>query len=156
MSDLILHDDGSKIVLVGQAPSRATDGFPPFSGMSGRRLEEVSGLAPGKLPERFALFNVLERWPGPAAKGDKFPIHRARKAAKRLLFALEGRRVVAIGRAVAKVLGVPPVVPDMVWSPHDKLAAIAVLPHPSGVNLWWNDPGNKAAAAAFMRSLCAG
>lgn len=29
----------------------------------------------------------------------------------------------------------------------------AYVPHPSGRNLWWNDPANRAAAASFFRRL---
>lgn len=80
-SHLIWSDNGSKIVLVGQAPSRDTDGSAPFSGRSGRRLELLAGIEPGELPSKFALANVLQRWPGSAVgKGDLFPAAEARKA----------------------------------------------------------------------------
>jgi hypothetical protein len=31
----------------------------------------------------------------------------------------------------------------------------AVVPHPSGVNRWWNDPANVARASAFLRGVFA-
>jgi uracil-DNA glycosylase len=152
-ANLIWSDDGFKIVLVGQAPSRDTDGRAPFSGKSGQRLERLAGLGSGELQARFALANVLQRWPGSAGKGDLFPMADARRAAPRLLRALAGRRVVAVGCAVAKALGVASALPDLTWRKFALLDAIAVVPHPSGVNRWWNEPGNRDAAAAFLRSL---
>lgn len=154
--DLIWHDDGAKIVLVGQAPSRDTEGAAPFSGRSGRTLERLAGLEPGELPQRFALANVLQRWPGSAgAKGDKFPPAEARKAAASLLEALSGRQVLAVGRATATVLGLPSCRPPMLWFDHEPLAGLSMLPHPSGVNLWWNERRNRENAQTFLRALCA-
>lgn len=32
----------------------------------------------------------------------------------------------------------------------ETVAHLYVLPHPSGVNRWWNDPANLEAARAFL------
>lgn len=139
----------SRPLLVGQAPSRDTDGGLPFSGRSGRRLAALAGFPHADLGARFELANVLDRWPGKAARGDRFPAREARAAAARL--PLAGRRVVFVGAGVAAAFGARPPAP-LAWFDHAG-ARCALLPHPSGVNRWWNDPAHAAAAAAFLRDL---
>lgn len=73
---------------------------------------------------------------------------RARRSAERLCRALSGRRVVFLGKAVAAAFGVR--ANSLRWVEHRGMT-VAVLPHPSGVNTWWNNPDNRAAASAFMR-----
>jgi hypothetical protein len=56
-----------------------------------------------------------------------------------------------LGTNVAKACGVYPV--DMlVWN-NMTAPYISVVPHPSGVNSWYNDAKNKSAASAFLVSL---
>ena len=158
MPNVVWCDDGRKVVLVGQAPSRGGDTLRPFFGKSGGRLERLAGIPRGLLGDHFALANILQRWRGSAgSKGDMFPIVMASRAAEELLRQLDGRRVVVLGRAAARAMGVPGVAPAMTWRNHVPLEEIAVMPHPSGVSLWWNDPANILAAAAFLGALkCAG
>jgi uracil-DNA glycosylase len=149
-------------VLVGEAPSRDTEGLPPFSGRSGARLAELLGEDPA---EAFALENLLRRWPGPAGsgKGSAFPLGPARKGARRLLRAYRGRRFILAGWRVASAFGVRPCghwPRELEWCgdwAHSLdgsgagAGSFAVLPHPSGVNLWWNDPANVERARRFLR-----
>jgi hypothetical protein len=46
---------------------------------------------------------------------------------------------------------VPDYLQEFVWPD----ARWAVLPHPSGISHWWNDPANVEAAARFLRDLVA-
>jgi uracil-DNA glycosylase len=147
-----------KVVLVGEAPGRATDPARPLSGRTGAALERLAGLPPGSLPEAFELVNVLDRWPGRSGcgphPGDGFPLGEARKAARRLLRTLVGRRVILLGGRVCRALGVSPE-PILAWREVIGIGgaiAVAVVPHPSGVNHWWNDPANRSEAAEFMAS----
>lgn len=147
-------------VLVGEAPSRDTEGRPPFSGRSGRRLAELLGE---DLDEAFLLENLLQRWPGPASsgKGSAFPLGPARKSARRLVREYRGRRFVLVGWRVAAAFGVPVhVARPLRWygdwahsldGSGAGAGSFAVLPHPSGVNLWWNDPANVERARRFLR-----
>jgi uracil-DNA glycosylase len=150
-------------ILVGEAPSRDTEGLPPFSGRSGACLEELLGRP---LRERFVVVNVLGRWPGRqgSEKGSAFPRLEAARGALRLAeeYAASSRRWVFCGwrvrDAFAAALGVH-------WTSqrylrwewlrdHDGMFGVetyAVLPHPSGVNLWWNDPANVERARRFLR-----
>lgn len=158
-------DAPAKIVLVGQAPSRETDGEVPFSGRSGRRIAELIGIRHAELGDRFALANVFDSWPGPSphGKGDAFPMAEARLAAERMQRRLVDRRLVFFGASVAKAFGHDPreILLRFSAAPgyQERLAggaAVAYVPHPSGVNAWWNDPANEAQARRFLRSLTGG
>lgn len=37
--------------------------------------------------------------------------------------------------------------------PEGEIMAVAFLPHPSGLNRWWNDEQNRLDAESFMRSV---
>jgi hypothetical protein len=38
-----------------------------------------------------------------------------------------------------------------VWGEHEDGFDVAVIPHPSGVNHWWNDPANRRRFAEFAK-----
>lgn len=148
---------------MGQAPSRAS-GPVAFDGRSGRRVAELCG-AP-ELP--FRAVNLVERWPGPSrgGKGDAFPMDQARRGALRVarLIARERpARVLLAGRRVAEAFGWRGA-PLLAWAEAEVLVggrpvaevAAAVIPHPSGVSRWWNDPANEGAARAFLADLAEG
>lgn len=166
---MIWHDEPGKVVLLGQAPSRDTDGGEPFSGRSGRRIAELMGIEHHELGKRFALANVFDRWPGPSGrgKGDAFPVKRARTLACAMRQGLRGRRVVAFGSQVARILihddrGEEWILPfgDCDWpqlmNDEKPELLLALVPHPSGVNRWWNERDNVARAQRFLRSLVVG
>lgn len=143
-----------RVVLLGQAPSRGTEGAAPFSGQSGRRLAELAGLEHRDFGSVFELRNVINWWPGSAGKkGDRFPMAVARERALTLQDELVGRRVVFVGLGVSRAFSVP----DgelMVWRRERHLGFdFAVMHHPSGINTWWNDPDNRDAAATFLGRL---
>lgn len=156
--------------LVGEAPSSSTDGEPPFSGRSGRRLAELIGIRFEDLPCFFELHNLFDRYPGSNGKGSDFPLDLARDRARELApklvpHALPYRRVILAGHRVAQAFGLGTPDPTgndlMTWvSSVPRLTApelaerdfiYAVVPHPSGVNQWWNEPGNVQRAARFLR-----
>lgn len=137
----------SRPLLLGESPSRDSDPLTPFSGRSGDRLRALLGR---ELEDVFDVRNLLPAWAGPAGKGSLWPRIEARHAALALLPEIEGRRVVMCGRRVASAFGVRPDVPFLTWLPLDRYA---VIPHPSGVVRWWNEPGNVEAAAGFLRAL---
>jgi hypothetical protein len=140
--------------MIGQAPGR-TPG-PVLGGRAGRRLAELAGI--DDLSEFFELRNLLDRFPGKAGKGDAFPIVEARAAALRLMPELNERRVILLGRNVASAFPHESVrtAPYLFWiRTGDEWSTTTwlVLPHPSGVNLWWNDPRHVADASALLRRL---
>lgn len=134
-----------KVVVVGIAPAPSSKpGDPPLasSTASGRRLEELVGRP---VEHAFARANVLLR-AGDSPRGDE-----ARTRASVLKHVLAGRKVVALGHVVSGLLG----------SSHKRYfewhragdLQIAVIPHPSGLNRWWNAPANVRTAKLFLRSL---
>ena len=150
-----------KILLVGQAPSRnrrpALDASIP--GSASCRLLAMLGITRDEYMERFARVNLLDYWPGALAtgKGDKFPIGEAKKAAKRILAQYEYPwKILCVGHRVGEcflpkmrvkyydwmicVSNFPPAVRD-----------IAIIPHTSGLNRYWNEPGNIKLAENFLR-----
>lgn len=139
-----------KPLIVGEAPARTTVGAPPFAGRTGARLAELAGI--DRLRDGFDVVNLLDRWPGPSgAKGSLFPLARAREAAVLLAPRLRRRHVVLAGRRVAAAFWLARL-PYLAWETVGG-ADVAVLPHPSGVCRWWNEPENVAAASAFLRGL---
>ena len=141
----------TRVWLVGQAPSRTSDPARPFDGPTGRRLADLLGLPARALGHVFELANVLGAWPGAARdKGDRFPAREARAAAEELLARVPpGARVVAVGSGVAAAIGLD--TSPLAWTACRGREA-ALLPHPSGMNLWWNERANREAAGAFLRA----
>jgi uracil-DNA glycosylase len=152
--------------LVGQAPSRESDPTRPFSGRSGARLAALAGVEHDRLAEAFRLRNVIDWYPGPGRggeKGDAFPMRVARPAAIALARTFEiGASVILVGLNVARAFRVGSEKP-LTWFRcavvHDLPGGVArfvgfraaIIPHPSGINRWWNEPANELAAAEFLR-----
>ena len=154
-----------RILFVGQAPSKATDGKPAFTGICGRRLASLMGLTQERMLLDHDFVNVLDRYPGTGGsshpRGDAWPLSEARKAASLLWPTFAGRKVVLVGKNVRDAfkrtdeffvwsdaihsLASRHVLTDKAW--------IVVVPHPSGVSHWWNDSTNLLAAKFFFRSL---
>lgn len=141
-----------KALIVGQAPSRDTDGQAPFTGRSGARLADLLGIPHPALPRYVDLVNLIDRWPGKRGKGDRFPIGEARAAAAMLLSVTPHDRIVVCGGRVAEALGLPVDIRPL--ETHTRGPRLfLMLPHPSGVNLWWNDPDHVAAATERLRKF---
>lgn len=149
-----------RITFVGQAPSRETDGKPPFTGKCGRFLAELLGTTHKQMLLDHGFLNVLDHWPGASIKGDKFPIPEAKIAAKRKLEQLRGRVVVLLGHNVARAFGCEKFA-YFQWfeirSPenHEDVVVplLTVVPHPSGTSRWYNSEENRMVAGKFLRTL---
>lgn len=114
--------------------------FPPDSA-SGSRLRRY-------LPE-FEAVNLLDRFPGKSyswGKGDLFVHRAARDAAERM--SLRGRTVLLCGWYVAGAFGLRRL--SLFRWVGFRGGIVAVVPHPSGVNHWWNTPSNERMAARFF------
>lgn len=148
MSDIFM-----KPLLIGQAPSRESDGRSAFStnGKSSSRLRRLIGRP---VLNAFDAVNLIDRWPGSASiKGDLFPIVDARKAARKLMTRDPHGVFVLVGKSVARAFGVR--LDYFRWVEMDG-RLLVTIPHPSGVSRWWNDPANERRAARFLRSLVGG
>jgi uracil-DNA glycosylase len=137
-------------VIVGQAPgARAIRS--PLSGLSGRRLATFAGLDLADFLVAFERVNLIEAFPGKAGKGDAFPIAVARAAWAELRPRLAGRDVILLGRGVARAASHK--APPFAWLVYADKTRIALCPHPSGVNRWWNVAPHGRAARRFWRDL---
>lgn len=122
----------------------------PFAGRSGDRLADLLGAASLRdLRDRYRLVNLLGYWPGPSpsGKGSAFPLDEARRAAETLPLA-DGSLL--CGRRVAQAYGLARV-PFLEWI-DARGRRVAVIPHPSGVSRWWNDPENVRRARIFLEA----
>lgn len=154
------------ILFVGQAPGRrALKKGRAFDGPgAGSRLAAMSGLARGEFLSRFKTTNVFRRWPGKKGKGDAFPLARAHRGAQRIMSSdawREAEKVVFVGQGVVRAFLFH--APDLALRLIDRPCTMqtwahgakprAYLPHPSGVNRWYNDPNNRFLAESFLRKL---
>jgi len=99
----------------------------------------------------FERANLLKDWPGKQGKGDAFFLDAARKAAEKIR--LEDRTAVLLGRNAARAFDLAHL-PWMTWA-ESRGGRVAVLPHPSGINLWYNSSKNSRKARKFMSELVA-
>lgn len=145
--------------LVGESPSSSGDRYWrfPLSGAPARVLCSAAGIPPdgaGKDPadwtwalyERYICVNVIERW----RDASPWSAPRAREAAEeRAEMIRRGPGVaVLLGRRVGEAFGARGEFFE--WTELDGLAAV-VIPHPSGRNLLWNNPGTADAAGRALR-----
>ncbi len=141
-------------LIVAQAPSSGSDPKEPLSGASGRRLALLCGVDHAAFLAAFERRNLIDHYPGKLGKGDAFDKVAARFAACNLTARLGQRRTVLLGGNVARAFHFDHPVLTWVDEVGDD-ALVALCPHPSGVNRWWNDPRNVRRARRFWRDLYA-
>lgn len=148
-------------LLIGQAPGPRTDPelplFPVPKTSAGGRLQELTGLRRVEYMKRFERVNLLPYFPGKHKRDDKFPMSPAKLTAAVLKPLLAGRVVIMVGRNVSNAFGFEadwhewvdwPVVKVAVGdTPHS--ARVAVIPHPSGRNHWYNREQHREQARSF-------
>ena len=149
-----------KLLFVGQAPSKETDGQPPFIGKCGKFLAELLGTTQEQMLQEHDFINILDNWPGKGITGDKFPMQEAKIAARKKLSIMEGRTCVLLGRNVATALGCKQFQYFWWYEIHDPVdfdicvvKQAIIIPHPSGVNRHWNKEENRLIATKFLRML---
>lgn len=116
------------------------------------------GLTLEEYLESFERINLLHDYPGKTLdRQDKFPRHEARVAAGKLRRMFAGRDIVLLGRAVSSCWDRRLAeVPFLEWTVDPLFyGTVAVVPHPSGRNLWYNDLANRRAAGRFWQALLA-
>jgi uracil-DNA glycosylase len=135
-----------KPLLVGEA---CKGNGKPFHGKSGRFLAKLVELPLEAFLEAVETVNLLKVWPGKEGKGDAFPMMEAAEAAARLN--VKGKQVLAAGKRVARAFGVEK--PVYLTKVPVNGGTLWIVPHPSGINAWWNDEGNKRKARRFLKGL---
>lgn len=157
----------SRPLLIGQAPGPNTNPdlplFPVPKTSAGGRLQHLMGLTRAEYMQLFERTNLLHEFPGRHKRDDKFPMAKARLAASTIRPLLTGRRVVLVGRNVANAFDLGEMQfhrwqsvrarRACIISGCDGMTMLAVVPHPSGRNHWYNSQGNRDEAARFWQEL---
>jgi len=141
------------LVLIGQSPGKNPGEHGPLTGKSGKLMAKRMGLS----FEEYLLLdrrNILTEFKGKAAKGDLFPLKEAKEEASKMIF-FPGSTLVLLGKAVAGAMGIKGKKTYFVKYDIDEEKNISafIVPHPSGINLWWNDADNRKKADAFFKDL---
>jgi uracil-DNA glycosylase len=138
-------------LFIGEAPSRSTSraGAAPLVGESGHRLAAWAGLSPAEFRRRAELINLFaalpERWDRDAARGS------AAALAAQWLQPDQQRPVVLLGEKVALAFAASGCVLFRTYVA--ATGSLTVMPHPSGLNHYWNDAANVRRAERFLRKL---
>lgn len=154
-----MHAARTRLLIVGQAHGPGLENMPPWTHTySGRRLAKLLDVDPARLSDLVDTETILERC---------LPEHglvrvtpAAIAGARRILDRHDNRRIVACGPTVAGALmGIDEAnarrLVRLRW--HEthlvdrSMRALAVMPHPSGANRWWNDAANYTSAQRFLR-----
>jgi len=134
-----------------------------ITGRPARKLSELCGITYVAFLLLYQRRNLVDFWPGPAGrgKGDAWPAELASANARAMKARdFEGAtRVVLLGRNVARCFytkeWLEPAFLD--WLPYATETGhrlkVAVCPHPSGINHWWNSPDNVKRAKFFWEDL---
>ena len=142
-----------KPLIVGEAPSKNQSPEQPIEGRIGLRLAVCAGMT---LPEFLTFFervNLLHVRQDTAAHGFQFDEQAAALEAEKFRATFTSERIIILlGQRVAKAFGITPT--DCYFVQHSIGAAdVRVLPHPSGINRWWNSKENLDHATLFMQNI---
>ena len=140
-----------KPLIVGEAPSKNEATPRPIEGCVGKRLAACCNMPLACFLDHFDRVNLLSVRQDTKEKGFEFDLRSAKVAAEVMKQNFkEGQVVLFLGRRVAEVFGV-----------HNHYfalnivgeAQVYIIPHPSGVNRWWNEDANKDRAFVFMQTI---
>lgn len=159
-------EEDSKPIMVGQAPSRTSDPDRPLVGRSGKILAKHVGIERHGLYLKFLCDferrNVLDYYPGSNGdgKGDRFPMDEARGEARDMVDDFRGRFVLALGSKTYRALTAGTGADGKGYfettyinfheEPPNNGFHVTPVPHPSGLNRWWNDESNRERYRDFM------
>lgn len=136
---------------IGMAPSATSDPSWPLEGQSGLTLCSLMDCEWSDFADLFDRANLLDYHPAGGFPGRDARLSAGAMAQSGLLFRYHA--VLLLGRSVADAFGLHRV-PWLTW--HHQLTGlppIAVVPHPSRRNRWWNDDANTEAASVFLGRL---
>jgi hypothetical protein len=115
---------------------------------TGKLGERVAALIGCDNLFRFHRLNLNARWIGRNGKGDQFDFEEGAKRARDFLLRGYAGRVVLLGKSVARCFGLRVNFLEPVEMAGKRFI---VLPHPSGINLWWNSKTNVSRARRALR-----
>jgi hypothetical protein len=131
------------LTLVGEANPLSDDQrhalLPLPAGCAGDRLRRLAGMSRIEYLRTFQRVNLC---------GRRWDPREARRRAGELRS--DPCTLVLLGRRVARAFDVDGPFLTTVTA---GLCTLHLLPHPSGLNRWWNDPGNAALAREFLAEV---
>ena len=144
----------SKPILVGMNNPQGNQALVPYPvGCTGYRIWEMLAEKTGcfriEYMNSFDRINLVQdrAWSAAAARANR----------DATMTILEGRTAVLLGRAVPAALGLPPtawMAPNTFhYATEPLVVTYYVLPHPSGLNRWYNDQENREGAANLLAEL---
>ena len=145
-----------KPLIVGEAPGKGGDPTKPIEGRIGARLADCCDLTMAEFLATFDRVNLLQVQPQDGGKGATFNVQEARRVAYSMTQHSDwpGRLALILGKRAGAAFGFVQV--DYFQKMALYGAIVYVVPHPSGLNRWWNDPENELQMMRFMRELIEG
>ena|GEM_PF-4543914 len=122
-----------------------------ITGRVGETLAELAWMHRLEFYRSVGRFNLNARWNGKCGKADVFNREEAALKAARLV-AESFTYYVLLGHEVARAFGVRGDILETKFDPvHSK--NYLLFPHPSGINLFWNEPFNVHRAGKRLREF---
>ncbi len=139
-------------MIIGQAPSRTSDPAEVLRGKSGEKLRTLLGVSVPKFA-RIVRVNLSTVYDGKDGKGDAFtPDPDLVLTALAIAHAHDVALV--LGKAAARALKLPKGIEYFIPTLR-KRTTFYVVPHPSGINRWWNATANRKIAERFFGGITA-
>lgn len=148
--------DYKKLCFVGQAPSATSDPLSPLSGTSGMALAEMANI-PWNEFLGIARFNLNSTHCASKLGYDTFDYIEGRVEANRIL-ALPFERFVLVGARVGQCFTNAlrfEVDRDFLRISRVDNKWFLYVPHPSGLNRWYNSLANKHRCQVVLTTFCA-
>jgi uracil-DNA glycosylase len=146
-----------KPLIIGEAPSKNEVTEHPIEGRAGKRLAALAGLPLSEFLAHFNRVNLLHVRQDTAEHGFQFDRLAAYRSAQRLIpaFQEDEQIILMLGKRVADAFGITCIEYFVERRFRNVPGEFRVLPHPSGINRWWNDPHNVLLAKQFMQNIVA-
>jgi len=145
--------NNQKILLVGEAPGRLGLTRPPLYGRTRQLIMNAAGISENEFDRLFATTNLFTSWQGGDEHGDYFSLYKARPHASNILDNSTHQTIVLVGLRTATAFGLKVTTNQCFKWFKMKHRQVAVMPHTSGRNRWWNSHVNREVAAKFMHEL---
>ena len=119
-----------------------------ITGRLGEFIAKLLGVHRLWLYARIDRVNLNAQWNGKQGEGDRFIAFEGRKRALDLNIYDRNKRVVLLGQRVAESFGIHA---DFLEVLRFNGKRYLLFPHPSGINRWWNEPGNRLRAQKALK-----